>query len=148
MQSTISIVCALALGALISVYMPMNSSVSKYLGSTLAANVIFFAVGLITTIIFYAMLEPIGTILGVVRIPPYLILSGFLSAILVFGMTYLIPVMGVRRLFILIVAGQILLALFVSHYKLFGSPSDPITFRKTVGALLLVLGVAISMSDN
>ena len=148
MQSIISIVCALLLGALISVYMPMNSSASKYLGSILAANVIFFAVGLITTIIFYSLVEPIETILGVLNIPPYLVLSGFFSAILIFGMTYLIPVMGVRKLFILIIAGQILMALFVGHYKLFGSPSDPITFRKTVGALLLVLGVAISMSDN
>ena len=105
----------------------MNSSVSKYLGSTLAANIIFFSIGLITTVIFYLIFEPIETIRGLVNIPPYLLLSGLFSAVLILGMTYLIPQMGARKLFILIIAGQILMAMIVSHYAIFGTPRDPLT---------------------
>ena len=136
------------LGALISVYMPMNSSVSKHLGSALAANVVFFSVGLVTTIIFYLIFEPAKVILGVFTVPPYLVLSGFFSAVLILGMTYLIPEMGARKLFILIIAGQILMALLVSHFALFGTPGDPLTFRKIAGALLLVGGAAFSMTNR
>ena len=148
MQSALFIFCALALGALISVYMPMNSAVSKALGSTVAANVIFFSVGLLTTIIFYLIFEPIKTILAVATVPPHLLTSGFFSAVLILGMTYLIPEMGTRKLFILIIAGQIMMALIVSHYALFGSPHDPLTVRKTLGAVTLIAGVVLSVVDR
>ncbi|MFT5220215.1 MAG: transporter family-2 protein [Planctomycetota bacterium] len=41
MQSGLFIMSALLIGAISTIYLPMNSSVSRYLGSPLTANVTF-----------------------------------------------------------------------------------------------------------
>jgi bacterial/archaeal transporter family-2 protein len=42
------------------------------------------------------------------------------------------------------VAGQILIALAVSHFGLLDSPQDPITLKKAFGSILLLIGVALA----
>jgi transporter family-2 protein len=43
----------------------------------------------------------------------------------------------------LMIAGQVLTGLVISHYGVFGSPVEPISAMKVVGALLLLSGVGI-----
>ncbi len=76
--------------------------------------------------------------------PPYLYLTGFVSAFIVLATTYLIPRMGVRHFFILTISGQILTALVVSHFGLLQTPTDPVSAKKLLGAVLVVLGALFS----
>ncbi len=61
-------------------------------------------------------------------------------------MTFLIPHLGARRFFILGVAGQILMAVLVSHFGILESPRDAVTIKKLIGAFLVVFGAYISIS--
>jgi len=146
MQTGLYILAALLIGAVSSIYMPMNSSVSKYLGSPLTANMSFYLVALITSILLFAIFGEFETIHNLRNVPPLLYLTGFISAFIVLGITFLIPILGARKLVILSLAGQILMAMIVSHFGILESPVDPINFKKVIGATLLIIGAMVSVS--
>jgi transporter family-2 protein len=145
MQTLLYFLLAVLMGAVMSVYLPMNSSVSRYLRSPVAANAVFYLVALITTILVLALSGGFRTAQHVKTVPAYLFLAGVMSALIVLGATFLIPRLGARRLFVLQVAGQVLMAIVVSHLGVLESPRDPLTVRKLIGAALLLLGAVVSV---
>ena len=146
MQTGLYILAALLIGVISSIYLPMNSSVSRYLGSPLTANMSFYLVALITSILLFAIFGEFETIHNLRNVPPLLYLTGFISAFIVLGITFLIPILGARKLVILSLAGQILMAMIVSHFGILESPVDPINFKKIIGAALLIMGAMVSVS--
>ena len=146
MQSGIYLLLAVLIGIISAIYLPMNSSVSRYLGSPLTANITFYFVALVTSVIVFAMIGEFQTISNIKNVPPYLYLTGFISAFIVLAITFLIPILGARKLLILSLAGQLVMAMIVSHLGILESPKDPITVKKIIGAGLLFLGAVVSVS--
>ena len=146
MQTGFYILFALLIGAISAIYLPMNSSVSRYLGSPLTANITFYLVALVTSIVLFACLGDFSTLGNIRRVPPYLYLTGFVSAFIILAITFLIPILGARKLVILSITGQLIMAMIVSHLGVLESPVDPINFRKVAGAALLILGAVVSVS--
>lgn len=132
------------MGVITSVYLPMNGVVAKYVGSALLANIPFYLLGAVTTIFLFSFTGNFSSIPRLREVPHYLYLSGFISAFLVLGSTFLIPRVGAGRFFVLFVAGQILMALVISHFGLLASPQNPITLKKALGAFLLIFGVVLA----
>jgi len=135
---------AFAMGMITSIYLPMNGVVARYVGSALLANIPFYLLGTITTLFLFSLTGNLGAIAQFRTVPKYLYLSGFISAFLILGSTFLIPKLGAGRFFVLFVAGQVLMALIVSHFGLLASPQEPITLKKGLGTLLLVIGVFLA----
>lgn len=129
-----------------SVYLPMNSSVSRYLGSPITASVTFFLTALLTSVLIFIINGQFDTVNRIKEVPIYLYLTGFISAFMILGTTYLIPHLGARKLFILLIAGQILMAIAVSHFGILESPKDPITMKKFIGASIVIIGAVLSVS--
>ena len=146
MQTSFYILFALLIGAISAIYLPMNSSVSRYLGSPLTANISFYVVALITSIVLFAFLGDFSTLDNIRSVPPYLYLTGFVSAFIVLAITFLIPILGARKLVVLSIAGQLIMAMIVSHFGVLESPVDPINLKKVAGAALLILGAFVSVS--
>ncbi len=146
MQTTLFIIFALLIGAISAIYLPMNSSVSRYLGSPLTASMTFYSVALITSIALFVLFGEFETIYNIPSVPLYLYLTGFISAFIVLSITFLIPILGARKLVVLSIAGQLIMAMIVSHFGVLESPEDPITIKKVLGAALLVLGAVVSVS--
>lgn len=145
MQTLLYVLLAVFIGAIISVYFPMNSLVSRYFGSPITANLSFLLVAFLTAIMIFALFGDVRTVREIKNIPPYLFLAGAISAFMVLGTTFLIPKLGARKLFILMIAGQIIMAMIVSHFGVLESPKDPVTFKKLVGAVILVCGAVVSI---
>ena len=144
MQTTLYVVLAFAMGLIMSVYLPMNSSVARYLGSTITANVTFFLVALLTSVFIFLITGQFNTINHLKDVPLFLYSTGFISAFVVLGTTFLIPHIGARKFFILLLTGQILMAIVISHFGLLESPKDPINMRKVIGAVLVLAGAVFS----
>lgn len=144
MSSTSYMPIAFVIGVIYSLYLPMNSSLSKHLGSPLAANIIFFSIALATTFILFCMSGLSRFISNIKTIPPYLYIPGVLSAFIILGLTFLIPIIGPRKTFIISISGQVLTAMIVGHFGLFNLPNDPLTFKKCIGALFLIMGVVLT----
>ena len=132
------------MGLIMSIYLPMNSSVAKYIGSSTTANVIFFTVALLTSALIFFLSGRWDTINNLKALPAILYLAGFVSAFVVLGTTILIPHIGARKFFILLITGQILMAIVVSHFGFLESPQDPINMKKMIGAALVLTGAIFS----
>jgi len=146
MQTGTYILFAFLVGVISSIYMPMNASVGKYLGSPLTASISFYFVAFITSVVLFAFFGEHDTIYKFNSVPPYLFLTGVVSAFIVLSITFLIPILGVRKLTVLTIAGSVLAAMVMSHFGALSSPVDPITLKKVVGAILVFLGAVISVS--
>jgi transporter family-2 protein len=143
-QSLLFWLLAFVMGVITSVYLPMNGVVARFVGSALLANIPFYLLGTVTTVFLFSFTGNFGAISRLREVPHYLYLSGFISAFLVLGSTFLIPRLGAGRFFVLFVAGQIMMALVVSHFGLLASPQDPITLKKVLGTIVLIVGVVLA----
>ncbi len=146
MNTGIYIFLALMIGVISAIYLPMNSSVSRYLGSPLTATITFYTVALLTTVIMFVLIGDGATLKNIGSVPPWLYLTGFISAFIVIAITFLIPKLGARQLVILSIAGQLVMAMIVSHLGVLESPKDPITLKKVIGAGLLFAGAVVSVN--
>jgi transporter family-2 protein len=52
--------------------------------------------------------------------------------------------MGLTMSIYLLIAGQILMAIIVSHFGLLESPKDPVNLKKMIGAILVLTGAIFS----
>lgn len=144
MQTAVHISLAFLMGIIMSIYLPMNSSVSRHLGSSITANVTFFLIALLTSILIFLIFGEFDSVHKVKNVPIYLYLTGVISAFIVLGTTFLIPLIGARKFFIFLVAGQILMAVTVSHFGILESPKDPVSIKKLIGASLVIIGAIFS----
>ncbi len=146
MNMSIYLFMALMIGMLTATYLPMNASVARHLGSPLTATITFYSVALVTALIMFMFVGNAGTLRNLGRVPMWLYLTGVASAFTVFSITFLIPKIGPRQLSVLSIAGQLTMAMIVSHLGILEAPKDPITVKKVVGACLLLCGVVVSIS--
>lgn len=146
MQTGSFIVMAFLVGAIAAIYLPMNASVARHLGSPLTANITFYSVALVTSILLFAWFGDRGTLTRIGSVPTWLFLTGVISAFIVMAITFLIPKIGARQLSILSIGGQLIMAMIVSHLGILEAPKDPITLKKIAGACLLFCGAAVSVS--
>ena len=63
-----------------AINLPMNSSVSRYVGSTITANVTFFVIALFTSIAILLIFGKLDTIKELNYVPAHLFLPGFIAA--------------------------------------------------------------------
>ncbi|MDJ0826807.1 MAG: DMT family transporter [Rhodobacter sp.] len=139
---------ALAMGAAVSIYIPMASQSSAMMGSPVLGNVPFFAVAFLSSVVIAlgSGFRP-GDISRVAHVPAWLFLSGAVSAVMIIGASFLVPRIGTGVFFVLLVTGQILLGAVISQFGLFNVPEQPINLMKAFG-ILMVLAGAILVSFN
>jgi transporter family-2 protein len=67
-----------------------------------------------------------------------------MGACLVFAIAWLIPQIGAGRLMIVLLAGQIIGGLVLSHFGWLGSPLEPVSLRRVLGACVMMGGVVLA----
>ncbi len=133
---------SLGMGAIISIYFPMVAKSAGLLGSGPMANVPFFGIAFVTSIIIalatgsrWADFQKIGTL------SPWLLTAGIMSAGLIIGSSFLIPRIGLGAFFVLLVSGQVLASMIFGQLGLFGVAATPLTIGKIAGAAMVIGGV-------
>ena len=144
MHTSLNILLAVLMGIMLAVYLPMNSVVARHMNSPIAASIPFFFMALMTSILVLFLSGDSATLLNIRNVPPTFFLAGFISAFMIIGATFLIPRLGARQFFIVVLAGQIIMAMVLSHFGFLESPKDPITMKKLLGASLLFVGGVIT----
>jgi transporter family-2 protein len=139
------LIIAFLMGVILSTYLPMNSSASRYLGSSIAASFSFFIVATATSLCILLFSGQYHALTKLKTVPAYLHIAGIISAFFIVGTTFLVPKIGARTFFILLVSGQILMAIAISHFGLLESPQDPVTIKKMAGAILVIAGAVLSV---
>ena len=131
---------AVAMGGSLALYIPMLSQSGRIVGSPVMANIPFFFIALLTTIVIFLATGKLSAVGNLAQVPPWMFTAGIVSAFMIVGSVFLIPRIGAGPFFVLLVAGQLLMGAVVSHFGLLGSPVDPANLKKVAGVLLAIAG--------
>ncbi|MEX0599902.1 MAG: DMT family transporter [Rhodothermales bacterium] len=134
----------LLLGIVLAVHLGMNGRVGSIMDNARVANALFWTIGAVTAIIVGISGWEAGVLDNIRDINPLLFTAGALGAVLVFTIAWMIPRMGAGPVFILLLTGQVLGSLVMSHFGWLGSPEEPISLVQIIGAAVMIAGASIA----
>ena len=133
----------LLIGVVLSLHLSMNAQVGSILKNPKAGNAIFWTIGGITAILIGLTSWDTSVFGALKEVPVWLLTAGVMGAALVFGIAWIIPQIGAGTAFVVMIAGQVITGMVLSHFGVLGSPVEPISLMKVLGVLLLIGGAAL-----
>jgi transporter family-2 protein len=122
---------------------PLTSLMSQYIG-TLESIFIIHIGGAILSLIPLLFLG--GGNLGHWRsVPWYALCAGALGLVILGGMTFMIPRVGVATAVTLVVAGQLVISAILDHYGLLGASVRHLDLSRALGLLIVFAGVWLTV---
>lgn len=143
MLQTLLIIIALLAGAATALQTGVNSQLRVYLNNPFQAGLVSFLVG---TLALAIVALPQGTrwsFAEMTTFPWWVWIGGLLGAFFVISAILLVPRFGAATYLVLNLAGQMITALILDHYGLFGFPVQKISWLRAAGAILLIVGVVL-----
>lgn len=134
---------ALIIAALAGVTMALQGSLNAVLGKVTGLLEATFLVHLIGLVVVSALLIArlgSGDLHQVTRAPWYTLLGGALGVAIVYGVVTAIPRVGVANATTAIIAGQLITAMLIDHFGLFGLQPVAFNWWKMAGILIMTLG--------
>ncbi len=129
-----------ASGALITLQSVFNAGLGKRTGNL--GSILLITIVSIVLVSVLILLFPKTASLGSLPGPSewYLYLGGLLGLGILAGPIFLVPQIGATATLTAIVVGQLLLALFIDHFGLLGTPKIEINLARLAGLALLIIG--------
>ena len=131
------------IGIVLAVHLSMNAQVGVFLKNPKMGNAIFWCIGGLTAIAIGLTNWDADVFNRLRDVPVWLLTAGVIGAALVFGIAWVLPQIGAGPAFVLMITGQVIAGLVMSHFGVLGAPVEPISITKVVGALLLIGGVSL-----
>ena len=145
MQNLAYLAFAFAMGGIMATYLPVLSQSGRIVDSPILANVPFFLLGTLTSLVLALGMGNRGDDFARLKdVPPWMFLAGVVSGLMVLGSTILIPRIGPAAFFVLLVAGQIFTGALLSHFGLLGAAVSPINGLKVFGIVMVIAGAGIA----
>jgi len=135
---------ALAAGMLAPLQAGLNGKMGRAIESPVYAALISFAVGTLA-LFCYALATRINfTNIRYAADTHWSVWSaGFLGAFYVTATIILTPRLGAALTFSLVVAGQLIMAVFMDHFGLLGVSIQPLSWQRFAGIALITAGVLL-----
>ena len=146
-QSTLFAMMLMAFaGALVSVQAPMNAALGRGIGSPIAAATVSFAVGLFLLVVITAIIGDSPAFTRLSQVSPWLLLGGVMGAIYVFSALWAVPILGVLTTTALVILGQLVAAIILDYFGVFGLQPKEISVTRLVAVALVAAGVFLSQT--
>ena len=144
MQNWFFLLIAIIIGTIMPTQAAINNKLTTFTESPVLAALISFLVGTVTLLIYCLVGGiPLSNLSFTRNAPPVAWIGGFIGAIYVSMVAFLVPRLGVALLFSLIVAGQMLITLVFDHYGILGVPVKAINLPRLIGVLFVIAGVIL-----
>jgi transporter family-2 protein len=143
MPIALSILAALVGGALAALQTPTNAMLARAVNSPLNAALVSFAVGTAALLLLALAVGERPNAAAVRALPPAAWLGGLYGAFFVTAAAFAAPRIGVGVFVAVLVAGQLIMALWLDHLGAFGLDRQPITPARIGGVLLILGGVLL-----
>jgi transporter family-2 protein len=135
---------ALAAGMAAPTQFAINSQLRQVVGGPVLAAALSFLVGTVILFVTTAVLRRSVPELGpIMSAPWWMWLGGLLGAFFVCASIVLTPRLGTATTVGLFLAGQVIASIIIDHFGLFGVTVQPASLPRLLGALLVIVGVAI-----
>ena len=132
------------LGVILTVHLAMNGAVGAAIGNPRVGNAVFWCIGAVTALLIGATGWQAGALSGLRNVNPLMLTAGAMGASLVFGIAWIIPQIGAQHMTVMLLTGQILSAMVLSHFGWLGSPVAPVSITNMLGAVLLIGGAFLA----
>ncbi|WP_051449063.1 DMT family transporter [Tolumonas lignilytica] len=128
---------------------PIMAALSATLGSTygstaFAASILFWVALLISVAFLFAVeggVKPFPN----TSLPFYFYLGGTFVAFYVLSVTWIAPKFGVGNAVAFVLLGQLISMAAIDQFDLFGAPTHAITLQRTIGLILMAIGVFLAV---
>lgn len=149
-MNTILFPIAFAAGIGIALQTTLNGQLSKGIGGdSLIAAFFSFTTGAVLLGVV-ALFRPDGfeSLKGIFKQPLWMLLGGVLGACALLCYVLLAPKIGLTLLIGLAIAGQLSASMLIDHFSLFGVVQRPVTMVKLGGFVVMLAGLAMTMSGE
>ncbi|MDD7885245.1 DMT family transporter [Flavivirga sp. 57AJ16] len=132
-------------GVFLAVQGGLNAQLGVLLKNPLLASLIAFLSSAIFALFFFVInLKSLPTALQIKEVPFYLwFLGGFFSVLGISLYYYTIPKLGISTMISLGLCGQLIFAVIAGNYGWLNLPIEPITVKRILGMLSMVLGITL-----
>jgi len=139
------ILLAFAAGAFVPIQTGSNALLGRGLGNGMLSTLVVFIVATLSTALFIVFQRPeIPKMAQLTSIPFYAwVTGGVLGAAYIYLLIYTVPKLGMAGAVGFVIGGQLIVAMLFDHFGWMGFEQHPINWRRTVGAVFLILGVLI-----
>lgn len=141
-QFTLSILAFIG-GVFLAIQAGLNTNLGVLLKNPLLASVVAFVASSLFAITFVTFsIKEIPSIQNLKEIPFYLWFTGGLFSVIGISIYYYtIPKLGVSKMISLGLCGQLFFAVIAGHYGWFNLPTEPITYKRSIGLLAMITGI-------
>ena len=135
----------LATGIGIPVMAALSATLGARHGSTAFAASVLFLVALSISLAFLFVVEGGLKPLPRTPVPFYFYLGGVFVAFYVLSITWVAPRFGVGNAVALVLLGQLISTAAIDHYGLLGAAKQAITAQRSLGLVLMSVGVFLAV---
>ena len=140
--SLLFLALSLFAGALIPFQNAMNSTLGRQLQSPYFSTFVVFAVGLIGMAIYILITRsPVPTIAQFSGAPYWSYFGGLTAGVYVLLLVICAPKVGIGNVTVMVLLGQILAAMIIDQWGLFGALIHAMNWQRFAGILLMIGGV-------
>ena len=137
------IALALLAGALLPLQAGINGQLAKSVDSVLAAAMISFVVGTLTLLSLVLWTRELPAIEGMRQLHWWHWLGGLMGALFIATAAYAAPRTGALVFMLVVLAGQMTMAMLLDHFGWAGYRESPVSPVKLAGLGLVVAGIAL-----
>ena len=133
---------AIVIGALLPIQGALLSKLGPLLNHPIQATLVSYLGGAFICILILVIAKsPYPTFQELSAIDWKLYTAGFLGAIFVSGMLYLMPVVGVANMLAAAIVGQLVASILIDHFGLLSGLKVSISPSRIFGVVLLLIGL-------
>ena len=148
MKDTLSLLIAVAVGAMLPLQVAMNMSLRPWFRDPVVAALPNFLVGTALLAVYMLLMRSkLPSLASLAEVPFWAWLGGLIGASYIIATLQLGPKIGAALLLALILAGQMTASLVVDHFGLLGFPHHPVNVARLAGAVLLVIGAILIVKN-
>jgi transporter family-2 protein len=130
-------------GVAVGLQSPLASMITQRLG--MAESIFIIHIGGAILIAIPLIFLGGGNLGSWRSLPWYALLAGSMGLIVVGGVSFMIPRVGVATSITLIIAGQLLISSVLDHYGLLGVQTRPMNVPRILGLLVVFLGAWLTV---
>ena len=149
MTSNMYYLLALIAGVALSTQGGINAQLRTIVGNPAIASLVSFFIGALALMIYVMAFQPssLGSISNLSSASWHKWTGGILGALFVTMVIIIAPKIGSANMIGLIVAGQIISALFFDHFGMLGFAQHSINWARIIGSVLLIGGVFLTVKN-
>ena len=135
----------LATGVGIPIAATLSATLGAKYGSLAFAASVLFLVALAISVAFLFTVEGGLKPLPKAPLPFYFYLGGVFIAFYILSVSWVVPKFGVGNAVAFVLLGQLLSMATIDHFGLMGAPMNAITAQRSVGLILMSVGVFLAV---